>query len=161
MAVSDRIVVMNQGRIVQQGSAEDLYQRPASAFVAHFIGRINALDARVAALDAGGIELQVLGRTLRLPRPAVAPPPGAAVQLMVRPEAVRVAGGEAGAGWPATVTACTFLGEKVELHLDCGGREPLLAVRPGGADAALPEGRAVTLEVDPAAWLLLPKEAAT
>ncbi|KAB2872942.1 MAG: ABC transporter ATP-binding protein, partial [Burkholderiaceae bacterium] len=65
MAVSDRIVVMNQGRVVQQGSAEDLYQRPASAFVARFIGRINALDARVSALDATGIELQALGRTLR------------------------------------------------------------------------------------------------
>ncbi|MFO1224113.1 MAG: ABC transporter ATP-binding protein [Burkholderiaceae bacterium] len=160
MAVSDRIVVMNQGRVVQVGSAEDLYQRPASAFVAHFIGRINALDARVAALDAGGIELQALGRTLRLPRPAAAPAPGQAMHLMVRPEAVRVAAAD-GAGWPAKVAACTFLGEKVELHLDCGGGEPLLAVRPGGPGAALPEGQAVTVEVDPGAWLLLPKEAAS
>ncbi len=157
MAVSDRIVVMNQGRIVQQGSAEDLYQRPASAFVARFIGRINTLDARVTALDATGIELHALGRTLRLPRPAAPPAPGAAVQLMVRPEAVRVAIGE-GTGWSARVAACTFLGEKVELHLDCGGGAPLLAVRPGGPGAALPEGQAVTLDVDPAAWLLLPKE---
>ena len=80
---------------------------------------------------------------------------------MVRPEAVRVALGEdAGTGWSARVAACTFLGEKVELHLDCDGGAQLLAVRPGGTGAALPEGRAVTLVVDPAAWMLLPKESA-
>jgi len=158
MAVSDRIVVMNQGRIVQTGSAEDLYHRPHDAFVARFIGRINAVEARVTAVDGAGIEVQVLGRTLRLPRPAVPPAPGAAVQLMVRPEALRVGGEGAGAaGWAAKVTACTFLGEKVELHLDCGG-QPLLAVRPGGPGAALPEGQSVVLDVGPAAWLLLPPE---
>ena len=41
MAVSDRIVVMNRGSIVQEGTAEDLYHRPASEFVATFVGRVN------------------------------------------------------------------------------------------------------------------------
>jgi iron(III) transport system ATP-binding protein len=56
MAVSDRIVVMNQGRLVQLGRAEDLYLRPRSDFVARFIGRINSIDARVVAVDDAGVD---------------------------------------------------------------------------------------------------------
>src|SRR5207247_10392929 len=47
MAVSDRIAVMNQGRVVQEGTAEDLYHRPATPFVAQFVGRANLVAARV------------------------------------------------------------------------------------------------------------------
>ncbi len=163
MAVSDRIVVMNRGRVVQVGSAEDLYQRPASGFVARFIGRINALPARVQARHGGTIELSVLGRRQELPvATAVLAGPaglaaGAAVQWMVRPEALRVVPADTAAAWPARVTACTFLGEKVELHLEVDG-QPMLAVRPGGPGAALPEGQVVGVAVDPAAVLLLPPE---
>jgi iron(III) transport system ATP-binding protein len=160
MAVSDRIVVMNQGRVVQVGSAEDLYHRPATAFVARFIGRINALDARVESVGGGGAELTVLGRRIAVPHVAHAPQglvAGQAVQLMIRPEALRVLAADDPLAWPATVTASTFLGEKVELHLQCDGQE-MLAVRPGGPGAALPEGRAVGLAVDPASVLLLARE---
>ncbi|MFO1288843.1 MAG: ABC transporter ATP-binding protein [Rubrivivax sp.] len=159
MAVSDRIVVMNQGRVVQVGSAEDLYLRPASAFVARFIGRINALEARVESVAGGTAEVSVLGRRIGVPIGSA--PAGLAagqeVQLMIRPEALRVLAADDPAAWPATVTVSTFLGEKVELHLLCDG-QPMLAVRPGGPGAALPEGRAVGLGVDPASVLLLPRE---
>ena len=49
MAVSDRIAVMNQGSVVQEGTAEDLYYRPGSEFVATFVGRVNLVPARVTA----------------------------------------------------------------------------------------------------------------
>ncbi|MCA0242627.1 MAG: ABC transporter ATP-binding protein [Proteobacteria bacterium] len=164
MAVSDRIVVMNQGRVVQVGSAEDLYLRPRSGFVARFIGRINALPAQVLAVDAGGAEVQALGQRLRVPGAAAAGmAAGQAAELMIRPEAMRVgaaAMADAPDAWPATVTECTFLGEKVELHLDCGGQH-LLLLRPGGPGAALPVGARVGLSADPEAWLLLPLETAT
>ena len=58
MAVSDRIAVMNKGVIVQVGTAEDLYHRPASEFVARFIGRVNLIEAVVtaASLDRVGTD---------------------------------------------------------------------------------------------------------
>ena len=59
--------------------------------------------------------------------------------------------------WPATVSNCSFLGEKIELHLDCAGQR-LLLVRPGGAGAALPEGQALGVTADPASMLLLPAQ---
>jgi iron(III) transport system ATP-binding protein len=54
MAVSDRIAVMNEGSVVQEGSAEDLYHRPASQFVAQFVGRVNLVAGVEAAF--GGVE---------------------------------------------------------------------------------------------------------
>ncbi|MFO1328982.1 MAG: ABC transporter ATP-binding protein [Rubrivivax sp.] len=157
MAVSDRIVVMNQGRVVQVGSAQDLYLRPASAFVARFIGRINELPARVLAVHEGGTELQVLDQRVQLPLRAAAKV-GDTLQLMLRPEALHVVAPETPDAWPAQVASCTFLGEKVELHLRCGG-QPLLALRPGGPAAALPEGQRVGVAFEPSAALLLPPEA--
>jgi iron(III) transport system ATP-binding protein len=158
MAVSDRIVVMNQGRVVQVGSAEDLYLRPQTGFVARFIGRINTLPARVLALGADGAEVEVLGLRLQVALPAPGVAVGQTAQLMIRPEALRVVAADAPQAWPATVTASTFLGEKVELHLQ-GAGQPLLVVRPGGPGAALPEGQAVGVQADAASMLLLPPEA--
>ena len=164
MAVSDRIVVMNQGRVEQVGSAEDLYHRPRTAFVARFIGRINAFDATVVAVGEGGAEVSALGRRFQVPQVQWATQglaAGQAVQLMIRPEALRVVAADDPAACssigPATVTACNFLGEKVELHLQCDG-QAMLVVRPGGPGAAIPEGQAVGLALDPTALLLLPHE---
>ncbi|HWM79766.1 MAG TPA: ABC transporter ATP-binding protein, partial [Methylomirabilota bacterium] len=66
MAISDRIAVMHAGVIVQEGSAETLYRRPASEFVAQFIGRTNLLRGRVVAAGARGIEVEVQGHRLRV-----------------------------------------------------------------------------------------------
>ena len=65
MAVSDRIAVMNEGSVVQEGSARDLYHRPASEFVARFVGRVNLVPARVAAVDGDAVIVDALGATLR------------------------------------------------------------------------------------------------
>src|SRR5215469_16045447 len=66
MAISDRIAVMNQGVIVQEGSAETLYRRPTSEFVAQFIGRTNLLRGRVVAARPGQLEVEVQGHRLRV-----------------------------------------------------------------------------------------------
>jgi iron(III) transport system ATP-binding protein len=92
MTLSDRIVVMHQGRVVQIGTAAEIYRRPASRFVADFIGKANFLSARVvSASPEGGLDLEVFGRVLRLPVPDSPPYPGEHVTLLVRPEAILVA----------------------------------------------------------------------
>src|SRR5215467_6167348 len=53
LTMSDRVALMNRGRIAQLGSAEDLYERPANRFVARFIGESNLLDGRVEVADGG------------------------------------------------------------------------------------------------------------
>jgi iron(III) transport system ATP-binding protein len=121
MAVSDRIAVMNRGSIVQEGTAEDLYHRPASEFVATFVGRVNLLGARVVGIDGGMATLEALGTTLRARTGAgAALRAGDFAKVIVRPEAVRVTQPNE-AGLKARIVARMFLGEKIEYAVECAG----------------------------------------
>jgi iron(III) transport system ATP-binding protein len=118
MAISDRIAVMSKGVIEQVGDAEDLYRRPASVFVAHFIGRTNLVAAVVTASSAGRVELDVAGQPHVIDgAPGFAP--GTAVMAVVRPEAVVLASGD---GLPGRVLTRTYLGEKVEYTVEVAGQ---------------------------------------
>src|SRR6478672_11041517 len=65
MAVSDRIAVMSQGSVVQEGTAEDLYYRPGSEFVATFVGRVNLVPARLLGVEGDVATVEALGTSLR------------------------------------------------------------------------------------------------
>ncbi|HEV8437459.1 MAG TPA: ABC transporter ATP-binding protein [Methylomirabilota bacterium] len=148
MAVSDRIAVMSDGGVVQEGTAEDLYHRPASAFVAQFIGRVNFLAGRVLEAGGGVATVEAAGARLRIPT-AEPVRPGQAVRLAVRPEAVEVraeTAGEAG-DIGGAVVARTFLGEKVEYQVRVGEHVLLVTRYSSGPDALLAEGRRVRLRV--------------
>lgn len=97
LAVSDRIAVMNAGGIEQHGTPEDLYLRPATAFVAEFIGR----SSLVPAVVAGGVAT-VLGQRV----PLLVPRADGPAQVFVRPENVLL-GAE---GAPGIVVGTSFLG---------------------------------------------------
>ena len=117
MAVSDRIAVMNRGSIVQLGSAEDLYLRPADEFVAQFIGRVNLIPGRVN---------------------------GAPVRLVVRPEMITLSRA-AGAGLAGTILSRTYLGEKTEYLVSCEGQTLQVACHGMGPEAKLAEGSKVSV----------------
>ena len=157
MAISDRIAVMHQGVIVQEGSAETLYHRPASEFVAQFIGRTNLLRGRVTDIGKGGVdagvEVEVEGHRFRVAAQVQRPAVGASVTLVLRPESIAMSTG--GAGLRGTVVSRTFLGEKVEYHVRVG-RETLhvTAYGAGGSRLVLP-GETVTLDVPSSGvWIL-------
>jgi iron(III) transport system ATP-binding protein len=103
LALSDVVVVMNQGRIEQIGTPTDLYRRPASRFVADFIGEANLLPA---AVEDGTV--RVGGYRFAYQQDGVAPGPAT---LMVRPEAIRVeAEAAAREGLPGRVRSAFFMG---------------------------------------------------
>jgi iron(III) transport system ATP-binding protein len=149
MAVSDRIAVMHEGSVVQEGSAEDLYHRPASQFVAQFVGRMNLIEGRVVAIGGEMANIAVLGTQISaaLPRRNLAP--GDRVRLIVRPEAIEVVrGGDEKTHsdlLPATIVSRTFLGEKIEYSVRCTD-EMLQIVRYNeGPGALIAEGAPVVL----------------
>jgi putative spermidine/putrescine transport system ATP-binding protein len=116
LRMSDRIAVFEHGRIVQVGSGEDLYHRPASAFVAGFIGSSNFLRGRV--VETGG-DLAIVrladGSTVRVP-PGPAGTVGSDVRIMVRPEEIELSHDfpqTAATAIPITVRERIFLGESV------------------------------------------------
>ncbi|MFN7210531.1 MAG: TOBE domain-containing protein, partial [Aggregatilineales bacterium] len=85
MALSDRIVVMNGGRIEQVGSPPQIYRCPSTRFVADFIGRANFLPIELTARQGETVEFHLLGQSLRAPLPAS----GAENPIaMLRPEAL-------------------------------------------------------------------------
>jgi len=155
MAVSDRIAVMNQGSVVQEGTAEDLYHRPASEFVARFVGRVNLVSGRVAEVAGDTLQVAALGTVLgvRWARRSFAA--GDAVRLVVRPEAIEVA--RTGTGHArATVQSRMFLGEKIEYLLRCG-EETLQTVRyNAGPGEILADGAEVSLRFAEDALAVLP-----
>lgn len=88
-AISDRIAVMNQGRIEQLGTQTDIYLYPQSDFVAQFIGANNRLDGKVSAVDNETTQVQVNGLTLYCPvHPKLKQ--GDSVAAYVRPENITV-----------------------------------------------------------------------
>ncbi|PZR90042.1 MAG: hypothetical protein DI537_19580 [Stutzerimonas stutzeri] len=90
--MSDRIVVMNKGRIEQDGTPEELYFHPASRFVAEFIGETNLLSGRALGTDQAGAAFDWQGNRLRgtAAPGGVKAAAGAATTASLRPERVQV-----------------------------------------------------------------------
>jgi spermidine/putrescine transport system ATP-binding protein len=140
LTMSDRIAVMDQGRVQQIGTPVDIYHRPANVFVAGFIGQANLWPCRVTGTDAGAdghLVLAALGTTLASAAGDTHIEVGRDATLMVRPERVRVgverpdADGTAGPGATnaveATVTDLTFQGPLVRLSLVAADGSPIVA----------------------------------
>ncbi len=118
MTLSDQVVVMNQGRIEQTGTPSEVYRRPASRFVADFIGRANFVTAMVRDQRNGTLVMDALGAVVNVPAPAEDIPTGAVVTLVVRPEMVEVDSAQPHA--EATVRRSAYLGNVVESDLEVG-----------------------------------------
>ena len=130
MAISDHISVMNEGRIVQIGTAEELYLKPEEPFVAQFIGRINVLPAKILAIDDEAVTLSLFGQTFRVSAPADGLAAGQQIEVFIRPEAVTVSR-QSGDLLTGIVKERTFLGEKADYLIEvAGGRLSATAYDP-------------------------------
>jgi len=119
MSISDRIVVMNGGIAEQVGAPFQIYNRPATRFVAQFVGTLNTLAARL--LDPGQGTVAVGDAVLSLDRP-LERPAGSTVTLALRPEALRlghVPGHDA--VLPARIAEVEFLGSVIRVRAEVGG----------------------------------------
>jgi len=159
LVMSDRVAVMNAGRIEQLGRPVDIYERPSSRFVAEFIGRMNLFSARIAAETAGWHVRLADGRVLSLPVPA-AMADGAAVHVAVRPEKARLSRHPAPAGWlvfRGTVERILYLGatSEIRLQLENGGRATAEAAN-GEEIAGFTPGTVVWFTAPPEACRVLP-----
>ncbi|WP_433411437.1 ABC transporter ATP-binding protein [Microtetraspora malaysiensis] len=163
LSMSDRVAVMLNGRIEQIADPYTVYERPATAFVAGFIGQQNFFDGTVAD---GGRAIEIDGGTVLLAEPVTMPGSGAAaVRVAVRPEAVAVTeaaptelDGSANA-LPGTVAAVSLLGDVLQyvVHADAG--HELLARVPRRQAGRLAEGARVRCSWAPSDVHVFPAEA--
>jgi putative spermidine/putrescine transport system ATP-binding protein len=142
LAIADRVGVMRTGHIEQLGPPTEVYTRPATSFVAEFVGLTNRLPG-----DVSGDHVTVRGCTLPLVERGVADGPTVA---LVRPEAVTVAPTGAGERTPlsGTVISVTFLGATSRVSVDLGD-VTVLAQLPTSEATTLSAGSQVTLTIRP------------
>ena len=127
LSLSDRVVVMSDGRVEQIGTPSEIYNFPSTAFVASFVGTLNLVNAGV--VDAAVGRLSVDGQEVRTGRQVTEAGADGRVTLAVRPEGIELGDGEPGANrLRGTVEDINFLGSIVRIRIRLGG----------GADGAAP-----------------------
>ena len=146
MTMSDRIAVFNEGRIQQLDSAAGLYERPATAFVAQFIGENNRLPGTILEQRDGCARVRLDDGTVVA---ALAVNPGAErTTLSIRPERAAIDPAEdvGGNRFAAVVRELIYLGDHRRVRLSLAGREDFVVKVPAGhAHGALAPGAAVTV----------------
>ncbi|MEX2650030.1 MAG: ABC transporter ATP-binding protein [Alphaproteobacteria bacterium] len=165
LVMSDRVIVMDGGRIVQSGTPAELYDHPATPYVADFIGTSNIVAARVVESAAGFIVAEAGPVRVRAEANGFAPAGGTRVQLAVRPErALLVARGTPA---PAsanridgTVLESFFHGNSVRINVDIGQRAPFMVdvqLQLAMGQAGVPDaGTPVTLVIEPSCISVFP-----
>ncbi len=120
LALSDRIAIMNQGKIMQVGKPEDIYEKPANVFVASFIGIGNFIEGVVEKID----DNTALVRTeegLMLKAQSINVTKGDKVKVLVRPSHIRLAEGETQDNvFEATILKKTYLGDEIDYRITIG-----------------------------------------
>jgi spermidine/putrescine ABC transporter ATP-binding subunit len=156
LSIASRIAVMDAGRVMQVGSPQELYEQPASRFVAGFIGRINLIDAAVTGRGAGWIECAApdLG-TVRVPGACA----GEAVTLAVRPERVRIDADRPEGGRvvvEATIEDLAYFGDTSRIvAVTPSGRRVQASLAAGTSSAGVVRGERCWLSWLPEQTLLL------
>jgi len=149
MELADRIAVLNSGRIEQLAAPREVYGRPASRYVAEFVGVANLFEGIVAAGSGDTLEIDTTVGRLRASAPASPARPGEAVVAMFRPEDVVVTAApqQGGNVWSGTIAHSSFSGAAQTLQIDIGA-ERIQAL--ADKDAAFPDGSPVAVRVEPA-----------
>jgi iron(III) transport system ATP-binding protein len=117
LAVSDQIIVMKEGEIAQQGAPRDLYDAPASAFIADFMGEANVLACQVervedgvALIDIGGLKHRVAARNASAGQ----------AELAIRPNAIQLHRATPDGAFTGRITHAAYLGDHVEYEVATG-----------------------------------------
>jgi spermidine/putrescine transport system ATP-binding protein len=135
MAMATRIAVMNHGRIAQVGTPTDIYHRPATRFVADFIGESNFLEVDAGRASTG---VAYLDDGRGVPCPVESRPAGSRATLMVRPESIRIGPSEDGgsSALRGRVLQASFLGSQNRIAVSCEGIDTPITVSQFAGDRA-------------------------
>lgn len=131
LTMSDRIAVMSAGHILQIGSPRDIYDRPASRFVAGFIGESNFLKAKI--IESGPpARVALAGGCEELIEMTDSSNPGSEVMLAVRPENVQVSSLERASALSGTISNLIYFGTDMHCHVTLDSGEEIVARIPAG-----------------------------
>ncbi len=156
LALSSKIAVMSNGKVMQLGRPRDIYERPNSRFVAEFIGTSNFITGTVASVDGESVTVETTEGRLRV-RSTAAVSVGSDAIVSIRPEAVALsvssASGTAPDEWSGQVVTRAFLGDSVDHVVQVGKVEIRNRSNP---DTSIEPGTQVSLRMDPDKLALVP-----
>jgi len=155
LTMSDRIVVMNAGRIEQTGTAEEIYERPLTEFVAGFIGVSNTIEGIVR--EANGRSIISVGNATIGARANTAKP-GERVRVLVRPEKISISSDSSPYALEGKVESAVYLGESTQWIISIEGGQSITVLEQNrkpfqSADARI--GRPVFISWDPESTVVL------
>jgi iron(III) transport system ATP-binding protein len=158
MVISDRVAVLQHGRVVQIGTAQELFDQPRTRFVAEFIGRTNLIDGVAEETNSvvrGTLRLRVAAGELRR---------GEAVAISIRPHQIELrppttspAGGDGENALRGTVLRASYLGDGVDYQVQLADGDTILRVA-GPTPLRARPGESVSLRIPAAACIPLPAE---
>ena len=157
LGLSDRIAVMHAGRIEQLGPPREIYERPATRFVADFIGASTVMRGRAIASDRVELAPDVSLKVSISPAPAA----GQEVELAIRPERVSIVVVPGDNVVTARIVGVTYQGLQTEVTAEIVGGQRLLAFVPEPAPPGLVPGRTLLLHLPAEAFMSLTPRAAT
>ena len=116
LAVSDRIIVMNEAVIAQEGAPRQLYEEPVNLFVSDFIGDANLVKSTILEIDGPNAEVDIGGIQVRLPHRGLIPGDAMAA---IRPQSICLHESGAENGIPGTILKSSYLGDHLEYTVKC------------------------------------------
>ena len=150
LTVADRIAIVADGEMVEEGTARDIYETPKKRFTAEFIGDNNVLDGEVAQISDGRVTVDLGFASVEVPSHGLAAAKGNGVALSVRSELLRIVDGEPDASWqvmPATYVEAIYLGLTIShlVRLPDGTEIVARVISGEPSDEVLEPGRDVTV----------------
>ena len=115
LAVSDRIIVMNEAVIAQEGTPHQLYEEPVNLFVSDFIGDANLIKAEIISIDGDDAEVNIGGILFKLPHRGI---PTGEVDVAIRPQAISLNRAGNKDEISATILKSSYLGDHIEYTLE-------------------------------------------
>jgi len=157
LTMSDRVAVMNEGRILQVGAPHEIYNRPNDRFVADFIGDTNFISVEVIGRDEREIRVRLPGGAeITVPAPTGLPQ-GNEVTLAIRPEQARIVTEGDAISLKGSLTDEIYIGTDTQYRIDIGTASPFV-VRVQNADGEtrrISPGTEVGIYADPRAIQIL------
>ena len=122
LSMSDRVVVLKDGAIQQLGTPREIYERPANLFTARFVGETNLFPGYLTSVENDGITLDILGLSRTLQRPGFTLREGEQVNVLLRPEDIRVLAPEDERGLAGRIVERNYKGSTLDsvIHLEDG-----------------------------------------
>ncbi len=152
MVLSDRVFVMSEGRLVQSGTPEDLYEHPSTRFVAEFIGAANVLPVRMVD-TADAVVTLASGSMLQL---ASEPAGRTEPVVVIRPHRIRVAGSDETRNvLSGSVCSVVYLGDRLRIGVDVPGLPGIVLEAMPGAIPGVQEGVAIRIVLPPEACIVV------